>query len=157
MARKSKIKILVDIVERDIDLDRIVREMIEYSYSRGGGALAIFIGYVKGLISGKTVKELEYTTYKPYALKVLKSIAEKNVVEGVHEIRIFHKIGVLKPGEKTLYILVSGTSRGNVFSALENILEEVKHRAPIYKLEKRENGEYWVIGDRRVKRRHESS
>jgi len=149
----SDVRILVDIVESEVDLSSIISEMIENSYRKGGGALAVFVGYVKGVVDGDFVEELEYTTYKPYAVKRMESIVKEEVEKGVHEVRVLHRIGRLKPGETTMYILVSGLSRKIVISSLERILERIKHEAPIYKLEKTRTGEYWVIGDKRVSRR----
>ncbi len=147
-------RIIVDLVENKLDVESIVEEMINFSSRLGGGALAVFIGYVKQFVDGKEVFTLEYTSYKPYAIEVLRRIAEDATreYEGVHEVRIVHRLGSLPPGDTTLYIFVAGVSRKTVIPALEYILERVKYEAPIYKLEKREDGEYWVIGDNRTRR-----
>jgi molybdopterin synthase catalytic subunit len=60
---------------------------------------------------------------------------------------IWHYTGARKPGEITLIIATVGKSRDEAISAARVILERVKREVPIFKLEKREDGEYWIIGD----------
>ncbi len=147
-------RIVVGFSVEPIDFEQVVRDMIEYSYDKGGGALAVFVGFVKGVVEGRRVESLLYTAHDNYAIRVFQEIARTAIrkYNGIHEIRIIHRLGELKPGSTTLYILVSGVSRSQTIAAMKEVLERVKHEAPIYKLEKREDGEFWVIGDQRIKR-----
>jgi len=135
-------------VGRIIDDERdISKESGEMISPGAGGALVIFIGYVKGIVSGKIVMELEYSSYDPYASQKLEEIArEESEEEGVLDVRIYHRVGRLKPGDPTIYILVSAVDRKTAFSTAQRVLERVKHEVPIFKLERREDGEYWVVG-----------
>ncbi|MEM0005949.1 MAG: molybdenum cofactor biosynthesis protein MoaE, partial [Ignisphaera sp.] len=57
------------------------------------------------------------------------------------------------PGEKALYIAVIAKNRKEAINVLSRILERVKHEVPIFKLERRDDGEYWIIGEsKRIKR-----
>ncbi|MEM4788476.1 MAG: molybdenum cofactor biosynthesis protein MoaE [Ignisphaera sp.] len=136
--------IKVSLFSDDISVDRIIEEMV----SEGVGAIAIFVGIVKGVIDNKKVRELLYEVYEPYVTKALERIAEEELVKhSLYAIQIHHRVGVTRPGQKTVVIAVSAPSRREVFEALREVLERVKLEAPIYKLEKRDDGEYWVIGD----------
>ncbi len=140
------------VTKEDIDLNRVVDELSKYA-EEGMGAIVIFIGFVKGDVEGKKVDVLDYEVYEPYTSKHLQRIAEEEMDEGVYDIRIFHRYGSLKPGEKTLYIFVAGRGRRIAFEKARKVLERVKHEPPIFKLEHREDGQYWVFGDgKRVKR-----
>ncbi len=143
------------IIEKPLDLNELVASIIEDTAEKGAGALVLFVGYVKGRVDDSEVSELDYEAYEPHASRMLKEIAEKyERKEGVLNVRIYHRVGNLKPGETTLYVAVSAKSRHQAFQVAKEALEEVKHRVPIFKLEKREDGEYWVIGNgRRIKRR----
>ncbi len=142
------------VIDKPLSIDELVSSVIREASSKGGGALVLFIGFVKGKINGSEVRELDYEAYEPYASQKLREIAEKyEQREGVLDVEIYHRVGNLKPGETTLYVIVAAKSRHQAFEAAREALEEVKHTVPIFKLEKRSDGEYWVIGDgKRVKR-----
>jgi len=143
------------IVSNPIDVNRELEEIAKETTLKGGGAIVLFMGYVKGLVNDSYVYELDYEAYEPYASKILNEIASQaEREEGVLEVRIYHRVGSLKPGEPTVYVIVAAKTRHIAFRVAEKVLEEVKHKVPIFKLEKRSNGEYWVIGNgRRVKKK----
>jgi molybdopterin synthase catalytic subunit len=140
--------------DAEVDVERRARELIHGLGGRGVGAIAIFIGVVKDVVEGHRVHELSYEAYEEYALKVLDRIASEELEKsGVEAVEIMHRLGSAKQGEKTLYIAVAARGRKEALEALSRILERVKAEPPIFKLEKRDDGEYYVIGEgRRVKR-----
>ncbi len=141
------------IVRERIDVNKVVNSIIKDTSSKGAGALVIFIGYVKGVVDNNRVNKLVYTAYEPYASKKLLEIINDVSSEDVYDVRVYHRIGELEPGEPTIYIFVSAENRGIAFDKAREILERVKHEVPIFKLEKREDGDYWVVGDgTRIKR-----
>jgi len=150
----NRIKTGLFLNDTDIDINKEIKELITDTEGEGIGAIAIFIGIVKDYVENAKVNELIYEAYEPYASKYLEKIAREELEKGrIKAIRIFHRVGSAKPGEKTLFIAVASTNRKESISALEEILERVKHEVPIFKLERRDDGEYWIVGDgRRVKR-----
>jgi molybdopterin synthase catalytic subunit len=136
-----------------LDLNSLVNTMLKLD--EHCGAITLFIGLVKGLVEGdKKVYELEYTIVKNAALKIMEKIAREEAEKyKLSHVVIWHRIGSLKPGEVTIVIAVLAENRKSSFAAAEEILERVKSEVPIFKLEKRSDGEYWVIGSElRVKR-----
>ncbi len=132
----------------EVSVNDVVRELVSKTAGIGAGALASFIGFVKGLVNGSSVVELEYAAYEPHASKKLLEIAEEESLdEDVAGVYVVHRVGRLKPGEPAIYIFVAAKNRGKAFRKAERILERVKREVPIYKLEKRSDGDYWVIGD----------
>ena len=139
--------------EEPVDFNAIVNELTQKNPE--SGALAMFIGFVKGVVDGAVVHELEYTAIEDVALnhmeKIAREEAEKHELEAVI---LWHRIGGLRPGEVTIIIAATSKSREAAIRGIESILERVKREVPIFKLEKRSNGEYWVIGNRtRIPRR----
>lgn len=139
----------------DIDIggriDRLVREYGEKGY----GAIAVFIGVVKGYVDGHRVDELIYEAYEPYTSKMLDKIATEEIMnnDSISAIEILHRVGSSRPGEKTLYIAVVAKGRKEAIDVLSRVLERVKHEVPIFKLERRDDGEYWIIGEsKRIRR-----
>jgi len=141
------------VVSSRVDLNRMLEELAKHS-AMGAGGLALFIGVVKGVVDGRRVRELEYEAYEPHASRALGEIAREEASrEKVLDVRVYHRVGRLKPGEPTLYIAVAAVDRKTALEALSRVLERVKHEPPVFKLERREDGEFWVVGDgKRVKR-----
>ncbi len=133
--------------EQDLDLTLLKDLTLKYG-PLGAGALAVFIGFVKGVVDGKRVLELVYEAYEPYASQKLYQIAsEASTRPGIYAVHIRHRKGSARPGEPTLIIAVVGESRHIATDTLSWILERVKHEVPVFKLERREDGEFWVVGD----------
>lgn len=119
------------------------------------GAVAVFIGRVKGRVEGRRVESLMYEVVEPSSSQSLERIAREELEKNnLLAVSIYHKKGVAVPGEPVLFIAVASKSREEAVSGLRSTLERVKHEAYVWKLEKREDGEYWIIGDgKRVPRR----
>ncbi len=111
------------------------------------GAIGIFLGIVRRkTYQGEEVNHLEFDAYKEKAEEAFKRIAEEAKKRyGVSNVLIHHVIGRVKVGEKIMMVAVSGKSRKNVFPALQNIVEEVKKEALIWKKETLKDGKaYWI-------------
>jgi molybdopterin synthase catalytic subunit len=116
------------------------------------GAIAFFIGRVKGVSGGERVLGLYYDYAEELLEATLRRIAEEEALKwGLSAIAIYHYVGWRKVGEKTIIVAVVGDSRKNVFPALEEVVERVKREAPIWKVEYRESGAYYILGDKTVK------
>ncbi len=144
----------VGVIKDDVELDSTLKALARQAARKGCGALVMFMGFVKGVVDGSTVKELLYEAHESYALRKLREIGEWAVKElGVEDAVILHRVGALRPGDPTIYVITTAKTRGKAFEAAAQILERVKHEAPIYKLEVREDGEYWVLGNGKRLRR----
>ncbi len=101
------------------------------------GALAVFVGLVRGETSGgETVKRLELEAYEEKANEILKKICENlRKREGVIDVQIHHFVGEFDVGEDLVYVVVAGAHRQNVFPVLEEAVERYKGEAPIFKKE----------------------
>ena len=138
------------IIQGKLDINRVINEMI--SGSSEDGAIVMFLGFVKGVVNGTKVIKLKYEAYEPLASKKLVEIVEEES-KYVSDVRVYHRVGELTPGEPSVYIFVKAKSRNEAFEIARKVLERVKHEVPIFKLEVREDGEYWVLGNgKRVKK-----
>jgi molybdopterin synthase catalytic subunit len=142
------------VVQSPVDLNKEVIDIIKKTAPHGGGGVVIFVGYVKGKVDNANVEVLEYEAYEPYATLKIREIEEwAKKQAGVLEARIYHSVGSLRPGDATLYVFVSAVNREVAFRVAREALERVKHEVPIFKLERRDDGDYWVVGDgRRIPR-----
>ncbi len=148
----------VGLIEGAINVNEVLESLARESAGEGCGAAVVFMGFVKGVVGGRRVKALRYEAHEAYALSKLREIGEDAVRRfGVRDVIILHRVGEALPGEPTVYVVVTAEGRREAFEAAIHVLERVKHEAPIYKLEVREDGEYWVIGERRRMRRASSA
>lgn len=129
-----------------IDLNELTRMLTKINPSTG--ALVYFIGFVKGKVENTEVRELEYSAIDNIALEQLEKIAREEADKhGLKAVVIWHYTGSRKPGEITIIIASVSEDRYSAFKATMEILERVKREVPVFKLERRTDGEYWVIGD----------
>lgn len=85
---------------------------------------------------------LEYQAYSKLAIATMKSILEDALKKNQHQpakriIRcaVQHRLGVVPVGNPSIVIAVSSPHRREAFEACEQILEEVKAKAQIWKRE----------------------
>lgn len=92
---------------------------------------------------------LEYQAYSKLAIKTLQSIVlatkqrlsrsdyapQSETVSSIIHCAIYHRLGTVEVGEPSIVIAVSSPHRKEAFDACEYILEEVKHKAQIWKRE----------------------
>ena len=134
---KVKISHDLDDIETLIDgLKRITDEV---------GAIAIFVGVVRGKRNDEKVLRLEYEAYEELASKVAEKIIEDAKTKyGIIDACIQHRIGTVKVGGDVMYVLVASKHRAEAFQALSEIVERIKREIPIWKKEVTEKGSYWV-------------
>jgi len=138
------------LIEEEIDIGRIVEEIVAKNID--SNAVVIYVGYVKREVGGHVVNWLSCEPHERYALKLLNNIVEEEMDEGVSCIRIYHRVGRLRPGEPISYIFVSAEDRVKAFEKARRVLERVKRESMIFKVESRDDGEFLVLGDgRRLK------
>ncbi len=120
-----------------LNISSLLEKTRENPYFRKVGAIAMFIGVVRGETKeGETVKGLELEAYKEKADEVLGNICrELQAREGIVDVQIHHFTGKFHVGEELVYVLVAGSHRSHVFPVLEKAVERYKKEAPIFKKE----------------------
>ena len=114
------------------------------------GGYAAFEGWVRDYNNGRTVLRLEYEAFPPLAVREGERIlAEARQRFGVERARCAHRVGALTVGELAVWVGVSAAHRGEAFDACRYIIDEVKHRVPIWKKEYYQDGDSgWVNCER---------
>lgn len=111
------------------------------------GAFVFFLGQVReDNIANKTVKAIEYSAYEEMAEKEIFKIKEKYIKKfELSSLHIFHSIGIVKTGEVSLLVMASAKHRTQLFKVLEQIVEDIKNKVPIWKKELFQDKSYrWV-------------
>jgi len=129
------------ITEEVLSLDHCYR----FVQAPACGGIALFVGTVRNQTKGKTVNQLDFSTYKPMAIKEINKIAQKALDKyDITKIAIHHAEGPLKIGDIPVIIAVSSAHRNAAFDACQFAIDTLKETVPIWKKEHFDNGEIWV-------------
>jgi adenylyltransferase/sulfurtransferase len=114
------------------------------------GGYACFEGWVRNHNEGLAVLRLEYQVYEALALREgERIIAEARERFGVAKILCVHRTGGLQIGDVAVWVAASSAHRDEAFRACRFVIDEVKHRVPIWKKEHYVNGDSgWVNCER---------
>jgi molybdopterin synthase catalytic subunit len=102
------------------------------------GAVATFEGITRNNFEGKTVVDLEYEAYNDMAVKMLATIAKQALEKfpGLSKVVIIHRLGTCPVGETSLFVGTISAHRAPALQAIPFIVDELKSKVPIWKLEK---------------------
>lgn len=114
------------------------------------GGYATFEGWVRDHNEGRAVRRLEYEAYAALAEREGERIVAEAIARyGVQHAACVHRIGDLGLGEMAVWVGVSSRHRAEAFAACRYIIDEVKHRVPIWKKEHYVDGDSgWVNCER---------
>jgi molybdopterin/thiamine biosynthesis adenylyltransferase/molybdopterin synthase catalytic subunit/rhodanese-related sulfurtransferase len=124
--------------EGPLDTAALAREMRDDTC----GGFAGFEGWVRNHNEGLAVTRLEYEAFAELAEKEgARIVAEAIERYGVTRAACVHRVGSLAIGDVAVWVGVSAAHRDEAFRACRFIIDEVKHRVPIWKKE------HYVTGD----------
>ena len=113
------------------------------------GGFVTFEGKVRNHAQLRQVLRLEYEAYDDLAI----SEGEKLVAEAIERYQlesatVIHRLGLLEIGETAVVIQTAAAHRREAFAGCEWILDQLKHRVPIWKKEYYADGDSgWVGAD----------
>jgi molybdopterin synthase catalytic subunit len=117
---------------KPLDLQALRSELSDPSC----GGFASFEGWVRNHNEGQQVSKLEYEAFVPLAEREgERVIAEARERFGVRNLLCVHRLGELALGEVAVWVGAAAPHRKEAFRACRYIIDEVKHRLPIWKKE----------------------
>ena len=125
----------------------IAEQIARHNTKHNIGAHSIFLGQVRAdEVDSKKVKGIEYSAYEDMADKEISRIRESAFAKWLLScLHIYHSNGQVKTGEISLFVFVSAGHRTECLEAVHQIVEEIKHKVPIWKKEILEDGSArWV-------------
>ncbi len=125
-------------------------QLREQLFDPAAGGYSSFEGWVRNHNEGLSVRHLEYEAFEPLAIKEGERIVSEAIARfGIEHAACVHRIGDLAVGDMAVWVGVSARHRAEAFQACRYIIDEVKHRVPIWKKEHYENGDSgWVNCER---------
>lgn len=135
---------LYEITSTPISTDAVIARLADPAV----GAIATFVGVVRGETDGRKTLHLEYEAYPDMAEATLAQVGDEigERWPSIRAVAIVHRIGRLEVGETATVIAVSAAHRPDVFDALRYGIDRLKEIVPIWKKEIWADGEEWKSG-----------
>ncbi|MFZ3060577.1 MAG: molybdopterin synthase [Candidatus Methanoperedens sp.] len=109
------------------------------------GAIGTFTGIVRAQNKGARTEYLEFEEYGGLARQKMDEIcASLREKEGIIDVLMHHRTGIIPAGEDIVYIVVAASHREQLFPVLREAIERLKLEVPIWKKEHTVEGEWWV-------------
>jgi molybdopterin synthase catalytic subunit len=122
----------VALVDRVIDVAALIAEASDHSC----GASSIFLGCVREVNDNREVLGIEYSAYRAMAEREMTAIVnEARESFGVERVIVEHRLGTLALGDVSVAVIVAHAHRAPSLDASRYIIEQLKRRVPIWKLE----------------------
>ena len=122
-----------------------LEECYEFVTDDSCGGIVAFVGTVRDSTQSKDVTQLDFSTYKPMAIKEMQHIAEIAIKKfEIKKMAIHHAEGMLQIGDIPVIITVGAPHRKAAFEACEFAIDTLKETVPIWKKEYFSDGEVWV-------------
>ncbi|HSQ32161.1 MAG TPA: molybdenum cofactor biosynthesis protein MoaE [Gemmatimonadaceae bacterium] len=120
------------LVDGPIDVTALTLEVA----STSNGATVLFVGTVRNVNDGRPVTGMEYSAYKSMAEREMSDIVrEASEQFGTSDVVVEHRLGALELGEPSVAIAVAHPHRDGAYAASRYVIEQLKQRVPIWKLE----------------------
>ena len=109
------------------------------------GAIAMFVGTVRGLSSDNGVTAMTLEHYPGMTESELERIeAEARARWRLEDVTIIHRVGRLEAGDQIVLVGTSSAHRQAAFDAAQFIMDFLKTDAPFWKAEERDGKTSWV-------------
>ena len=133
----------VALTDDPIDVASLIGEVTDESC----GASVTFLGTVRDINDGRPVSGIEYSAYRSMAEREMTAIAQEACAQfGVSRLVIEHRLGALSLGDISVAVVVAHAHRAPALDANRYVIEELKRRVPIWKLELYEDGKREWVG-----------
>lgn len=111
------------------------------------GAIATFTGMVRAKESenDEPTEYLEFEKYEGVADERMRDLREElEAREGVLEVRLHHRTGVVEAGQDIVFVVVLAAHRREAFRTVEDGIDRLKEEVPLFKREVTVEDEFWV-------------
>lgn len=129
------------LVRRPIDQQSLIRRVA--APDRGG--IACFLGTVRNHHADREVRRLSYSAYEPMAEAECQRLLDEAVSRWPVAMALEHRLGDLAIGDVAVVVVASAAHREPAFEACRYVMDQLKHRVPIWKREHYADGSVaWV-------------
>jgi molybdopterin synthase catalytic subunit len=130
---------MIRVVGEPFDAAEALREFMR---GAGDGAIASFVGTVRGTDGIETLTLDHYPGFTEKQLAILTH--ELIVRHRLTTATVVHRFGSMQPGETILFAATAAPRRRAALDALKDLVEHLKTDAPFWKKERRHGTERWL-------------
>jgi molybdopterin synthase catalytic subunit len=137
----------LEAVEPYETLGSLVARVKESPHSERAGAIATFTGRVRAKDSpdDDPTEYLEFQKYDGVADERMATLREElEAREGVYEVVLHHRTGVVEAEEDIVFVVVLAGHRPEAFRTVEDGIDRLKAEVPLFKKEVTVSGEFWA-------------
>ncbi|AYG03978.1 molybdenum cofactor biosynthesis protein MoaE [Gryllotalpicola protaetiae] len=121
-----------------------IDEVEAFVRASGNGAVVSFAGVVRDHDGGRDVSALEYQAH-PEAERFIAECCREVAASTGLRVAAIHRVGSLEIGDTALVAAVAAPHRREAFEACAELVEQIKHRVPIWKRQRFADGvSEWV-------------
>ena len=128
-------------------LESLVTRVKRSSRQDRAGAIATFTGRVREVDGpdDDPTEHLEFEKYDGVAAERLEAIRGDLLDrEGIYEVALHHKTGVVEAGEDIVFVVILAGHRAEAFRAVEDGINRLKDEVPLFKKEVTVSDEFWA-------------
>lgn len=134
----------------DIEKQKIdSAKALEFVSDDANGAANLFLGAVRNHNHGNEVLGVSYDVHDKLAINNFRKICEEAIEKWGERLKLYvvHTKGRLDIGDLSIVIAVGSPHRDESFQACRYVIEEIKKRSPVWKLEHYTSGDSeWTKG-----------
>lgn len=137
----------LDDVEDYETLESLVARVKRSPSAERSGAIATFTGRVRAKDSSDDAptESLEFEKYEGIAEARMDTIREElETREGVFEVVMHHRTGLIEYGEDIVFVVVLAGHREEAFRTVEDGINRLKAEVPLFKKEVKTDEQFWV-------------
>lgn len=137
----------IDDFEPHVTLETLIDRAEASPLAERSGAIASFTGRVRVKDSPEDdrTEHLAFEKYGGVAAERMAAISDDLTDrEGVFEVLMHHRVGVMGPGEDIVFVVVLAGHREEAFQTVEEGINRLKDEVPIFKKETTEADEFWL-------------
>ena len=109
------------------------------------GAVCTFLGTVRDRNAGDAVSTMELEHYPGMTERSIEAMIDAAMARfDLLGARVIHRVGLLKPLDQIVLVVVTSAHRGESFQACEFLMDYLKTQAPFWKKEQTAAGARWV-------------
>jgi len=137
----------VSALDDRVTLESLVERVKASPLAERSGAIATFTGRVrvKDSPDDAPTTQLEFEKYEGVAADRMQAIREElEARDGVFEVLMHHRTGVIREGEDIVFVVVLAGHRAEAFRTVEDGIDRLKDEVPIFKKESTTDEEFWI-------------
>ena len=143
----AEVRAKLDATQPYETLESLVAEVKRSEDAPYSGAIATFTGRVRAKddLDDDPTEYLEFEAYEGVADERMADLAaDLESREGVYEVAMHHRTGVIEYGEDIVFVVVLAGHREEAFRTVEDGIDRLKDEVPIFKKEVTTDEQFWV-------------